>query len=310
MNPAWTEAVRQAAVAVLRNCGVGESRVGPAASVADPIRVAAATGVAIDLLGPRPGSLALFFPERYAADLAAAAFPLDCPPGEGTEAVGECLAELANLIAGHAAGALASQGLCVDLAPPRALPGPHPEVRLPLGAEAVLVPVASNRGTFLVAFSLCAPADSPGQEAVPVRGLTLPKETPMSKVRALVVDDSRVARSVVVRAFQQHGCEVVGLAENGEQAIEMFQKLKPDLVTLDLVMPQLDGVQALKQIKQIDPKAVVIVVSSVNKKETVVECIRSGAANFLLKPFDPARVGEVLAQCFPGRFGTESPVSQ
>lgn len=123
----------------------------------------------------------------------------------------------------------------------------------------------------------------------------------MSKLRVLVVDDSRVARSVVVRAFQQHGCEVVGLAENGEHAIEMFQRLKPDLVTLDLVMPELDGVQALKQIKQLDPKAVVVVVSSVSKKETVVECIRNGAANYLLKPFDPVRIGEVLAQCFPER---------
>lgn len=309
MNPAWVEAVRQAAVAVLRNCGLGESRTGPGAPVADPVRVAAATGVAIDLLGPRPGSLALLFPERDAAALAAAAFPLDCPPGEGAEAVEECLAELANLIAGYAVGALASQGLRVDLSPPRALCGPNPEVRVPEGAEAVLVPVASNWGTFLIAFSLCAPPDSLGRGAGLGQGLPLPKEIPMSKVRALVVDDSRVARSVVVRAFQQHGCEVVGLAENGEQAIEMFQRLKPDLVTLDLVMPQLDGVEALKQIKQIDPKAVVIVVSSINKKETVVECIRSGAANFLLKPFDPARVGEVLAQCFPGRFGTEAPVS-
>ena len=132
----------------------------------------------------------------------------------------------------------------------------------------------------------------------------------MSNLRALVVDDSRVARSVIIRAFQQHGCEVVGLAENGTQAIEMFERLRPDLVTLDLVMPQMDGMQALKQIKQIDPKAVVIVVSSVSKKETVVECVRNGATNYLLKPFDPAKVGEVLVQCFPGHFAKEGPVSK
>jgi len=88
----------------------------------------------------------------------------------------------------------------------------------------------------------------------------------------------------------QSGWDVVGEAESGEQAIEMFRSLKPDLVTMDIVMPLMDGVEALRVIRHEEPTARVCMVSAVNQRDKLSDCIRLGAIDFIVKPFDKARL--------------------
>jgi two-component system chemotaxis response regulator CheY len=84
--------------------------------------------------------------------------------------------------------------------------------------------------------------------------------------------------------------DVVGEAATGEIAVEQFQSLKPDLVTMDIVMPNMDGVEALRAIREIDPNAHVCMVSAINQREKLAECIRLGAVDFIVKPFDAKRL--------------------
>jgi two-component system chemotaxis response regulator CheY len=88
----------------------------------------------------------------------------------------------------------------------------------------------------------------------------------------------------------QAGWEVVGEAADGNQAIEMFRRLKPDLVTMDIVMPSMDGVDALRAIREDAPNARVCMVSALNQREKLAECIRLGAIDFVVKPFDKSQL--------------------
>ena len=124
-------------------------------------------------------------------------------------------------------------------------------------------------------------------------------------LRVLIVDDSRMARSLVSRTFQRLGCEVVGLAGDGYEAIDMYKRLNPDFVTLDLVMPKLSGQETLKALKEYDPAAVVVVVSSLSRKEAVLECVRAGASHYLIKPFREDNVRDVLTKIFPDVFAPD-----
>lgn len=108
--------------------------------------------------------------------------------------------------------------------------------------------------------------------------------------RLLIVDDAMIMRLRIREIATQSGWEVVGEAKDGEQAIEMFRNLKPDLVTMDIVMPSMDGVEALRTIRSEEPSARVCMVSAVNQREKLAECIRLGAVDFIVKPFDKARL--------------------
>lgn len=127
-------------------------------------------------------------------------------------------------------------------------------------------------------------------------------------LRALLVDDSPTARGVIARTVQQLGCEVVGLASNGREGVEMYARLKPDFVTMDIVMPQMGGEEALATIKRDDPAAVVIVVSSLGMMKKVLECMKAGASYYLVKPFTAEKLREVLAKRFPAAFPPEEEV--
>ena len=87
---------------------------------------------------------------------------------------------------------------------------------------------------------------------------------------------------------EEAGWQVAGEATNGEQAVALYQQEKPDLVTLDIVMPKMDGVSALKQMIQDDPQARVVMISAVNQKGKLAECIQAGAIDFIVKPFEKA----------------------
>ena len=104
--------------------------------------------------------------------------------------------------------------------------------------------------------------------------------------RLMIVDDALIMRKRIAEIAASAGWEVVAEARDGEEAIEMYRREKPDLVTLDIVMPKLDGVSALKSIMHLDPDACVVMVSAVNQKPKLVECIEVGAMDFIIKPFE------------------------
>lgn len=108
--------------------------------------------------------------------------------------------------------------------------------------------------------------------------------TKMNKL--LIVDDAMIMRLRIREIAVQAGWEVVGEAANGNQAVEMFRSLHPDLVTMDIVMPAMDGVEALRTIRSEAPNARVCMVSALNQREKLAECIRLGAIDFIVKPFD------------------------
>jgi two-component system chemotaxis response regulator CheY len=121
-------------------------------------------------------------------------------------------------------------------------------------------------------------------------------------IRAVVVDDSTLTRKLIQKLLAGAGCEIVGSASDGNQALAKCKELDPDLLTLDLVMPNVNGDEVLEEIKRECPRTKVIVVSSVAMHNKVVECIKKGADNYLLKPFDHEKIVEVVKGLFPSQF--------
>ncbi|MFH1338551.1 MAG: response regulator [Candidatus Omnitrophota bacterium] len=115
--------------------------------------------------------------------------------------------------------------------------------------------------------------------------------------RVLIVDDALFMRKMLSDILKKEGIEVCGEAENGKEAVEKYQQLKPDLVTMDIVMPkmeEIDGVAAVREIMKIDPQAKIIMVSAMGQHSLVVEAIQAGAKDFITKPFQPSRVIEAI----------------
>lgn len=108
--------------------------------------------------------------------------------------------------------------------------------------------------------------------------------------RVLIVDDAMIMRMRIREIALDSGWEVAGEAANGEEGLARYRELRPDLMTLDIVMPKMDGVSALRQIREEDPAAQVVMVSAVDQKAKLTECIRLGAIDFIVKPFDKTRL--------------------
>ncbi len=115
--------------------------------------------------------------------------------------------------------------------------------------------------------------------------------------RVLIVDDALFMRKMLADILKKEGFEICGEAENGKEAIDKFNQLKPDLVTMDIVMPkmeEIDGVAAVKEIIKQNPAARIIMVSAMGQHALVVEAIQAGAKDFIVKPFQPSRVVEAI----------------
>ena len=110
----------------------------------------------------------------------------------------------------------------------------------------------------------------------------------------LICDDAAFMRMMIKDILTKNGYNVVGEAENGAKAVEKYQELKPDLVLMDITMPEMDGIQALKAIKAADPSATVIMCSAMGQQAMVIESIQSGAKDFIVKPFQQDRVLEAV----------------
>jgi len=114
----------------------------------------------------------------------------------------------------------------------------------------------------------------------------------MAPKRVLIVDDAVFMRNMIRDIFSSDGFEVVGEAAHGIEAIEKHKDLKPDLTTMDIVMPYKSGIEATRKIIRADPKAVVVICSALGQESLVMEAIEAGAADFIVKPF---RAEDVLA---------------
>lgn len=116
-----------------------------------------------------------------------------------------------------------------------------------------------------------------------------------AKKRVLIIDDSEFVRNKLKTILENIGLEVVGVAEDGLSGVKLYRELNPDVVTIDMVLPSyFKGIDCLRTIRQINPNAVSIMVSSVSDQKTVLDCIKAGAKNYILKPFDANRIREIV----------------
>ncbi len=112
--------------------------------------------------------------------------------------------------------------------------------------------------------------------------------------RVLICDDAAFMRMMIKDILSKNGYEIAGEAENGAKAVEKYNETKPDLVLMDITMPEMDGIQALKAIRELDSSACVIMCSAMGQQAMVIEAIQSGAKDFIVKPFQAERVLEAV----------------
>ncbi len=114
--------------------------------------------------------------------------------------------------------------------------------------------------------------------------------------KILIVDDAAFMRMMIKDILSKNGYEIVGEAADGAQAVRLYQETLPDLVTMDITMPEMDGITALKEIKKVNPQAKVIMCSAMGQQAMVIDAIQAGAKDFIVKPFQADRVLEAISK--------------
>ena len=114
--------------------------------------------------------------------------------------------------------------------------------------------------------------------------------------RILIVDDAAFMRMMIKDILTKNGYQVVGEAADGIQAIEKYKETAPDLITMDITMPEMDGISALKEIKKVNPNVKVIMCSAMGQQAMVIDAIQAGAKDFIVKPFQADRVLEAISK--------------
>jgi len=116
----------------------------------------------------------------------------------------------------------------------------------------------------------------------------------MAEKTILLVDDAAFMRMMLKDVLTKNGYKVIGEAENGVKAVEKFKELKPDLCILDITMPEMDGIQAAREIKKVDSNALIVMCSAMGQQSMVIESVQAGAKDFIVKPFQAERVLEAV----------------
>jgi len=116
------------------------------------------------------------------------------------------------------------------------------------------------------------------------------------KARVLVVDDAIFMRKMISDILEGNGMEIVGEADTGALAVEKYKELKPDLVTMDIIMPEMNGIDAVRTIMSNDSQAKIVMCSALGQQALVQDALAAGAKDFLIKPFNPSRVIEVVSK--------------
>ena len=113
----------------------------------------------------------------------------------------------------------------------------------------------------------------------------------------LIVDDSRTSRRILRDILERAGYEIVGETINDKEGVEQYEKLHPDIVTMDITMPEMDGIEALRRIRQAHPEAKVVMITAAGQKDKMMEAVKIGASEFVSKPFVEETVLEALEHC-------------
>ena len=115
-------------------------------------------------------------------------------------------------------------------------------------------------------------------------------------LKLMIVDDSNIIRSKITRTLSQHHMEVVATASNGEEAISLFARTTPDVVTMDLTMPRMDGLECIRALRKLNANVHILVVSALADKATAIQALKEGAQGFLCKPFLEADLTEAMEE--------------
>ncbi len=118
-------------------------------------------------------------------------------------------------------------------------------------------------------------------------------------LRVLVVDDTQFMRRILARILTDAGHEIAGEAADGDQAITQYQALRPDVVFMDITMPGMSGIEATRQIVQMNPQAIIVMCSALSQESQVQEALQAGAKGYLTKPFQPQQVLQALETVMP-----------
>ncbi len=118
--------------------------------------------------------------------------------------------------------------------------------------------------------------------------------------RVLIVDDAKFMRHMIKNILVGLGYEIVGEACDGREATEMYRELSPDLVTMDIIMPNVGGIEALQEIRGADPNAKVVMISALDQREPLMEALKLGAVDYVVKPFEKDRVEEAMQRVLAG----------
>ncbi len=129
-------------------------------------------------------------------------------------------------------------------------------------------------------------------------------ETKTKALKILIVDDSLIMRKNLTRNLKILGHEIIAEAEDGQTSIDLYQSLKPELVTMDITMPGMDGISAVKRIKEIDDETNIIMVTSHGQEGMVMDALKSGAKGYMLKPVTPDKLREAIGRIFPELAGS------
>ena len=116
--------------------------------------------------------------------------------------------------------------------------------------------------------------------------------------KVLITDDAPIIRLMLKDIIEFSGYEVVGEATNGFEAVDMYKNLKPDVVTMDIIMPEKDGIEALEEILNFDPDAKVVMVTAIDQRDSLMKAIRIGATDYIVKPFENDRVISAVKKAF------------
>lgn len=198
----------------------------------------------------------------------------------GSDEVYDAVCEFANLNNGLLASTLSQNNTFIDMLPPEVY------LNQQVSGNAYYMPVYIQGSEFDLIISTdsdFAPGANP--HALNISKTALNTDVESSLPRVLVVDDSALIRKILIKLLSENGYNVVGEATNGAEGVELYKEVKPDLVTLDITMPVMDGVEALKHIKEFDPDSKVAMISAAGQKDKLMEALKCGAELFITKPF-------------------------
>jgi len=115
-------------------------------------------------------------------------------------------------------------------------------------------------------------------------------------IKVMIVDDSSIIRKLIQNYLTDFDIEIVGEASDGKTAVKLFQELKPDAVTMDVVMPEMDGISVIEEIRKIDDSVKIMVVTALSDKNTGIEAIKKGAKSYVVKPFSPEKLQNAFSK--------------